>query len=93
MATDDVLVTQLGAEDFRVDVRDGEVTRSTVVTLPRHVREGLGVRRTPPVKVVEEAVRFLLERTAPADIPASFPLASISGEHPEFLEELRARLA
>ena len=87
----DIIVMQLGPEEFRVIVTDAGAKHEHTVTLPRHAREGLGLRRVPPVSLVEESFRLLLESKEPAEIPASFVLPTIAGEFPEYPEEIRGR--
>lgn len=83
---------QLGPEEFRVLVADGDGRTEHVVRLPQHARQGLGLARTPPVAIVEESFRFLLERKEPGEIAAEFVLPTIAGEFPEYPEEIRMRL-
>ena len=86
-----IIVMQLGPEEFRVIVTDAGAKQEHTVTLPRHARDGLGLRGVPPAALVEESFRFLLERKEPDDIPASFVLPTIAGEFPEYPEEIRGR--
>ncbi len=88
-----VVVMQLGPEEFRVLVDDAGRRSEHTVRLPRHAREGLGLARIPPTVLVEESFRFLLERRAPSDIAGAFVLPTIAAEHPEYPEEIRTRLA
>lgn len=87
----EIIVMQLGPEEFRVIVTDAGAKTDHTVTLPRHARDGLGLRSVPPVSLVEESFRFLLERKEPGDIPTAFVLPTIAGEHPEYPEEIRGR--
>jgi hypothetical protein len=88
----DLVVLQLGPDRFRVLVAGTGGRSEHEVRLPQHARQGLGLRGVPPVQVVEESFRFLLERKEPADIPAAFVLPTIAGEFPEYPEEIRMRL-
>lgn len=87
----DVVVMQLGPEEFRVIVTDAGAKHDLTVQLPRHARQGLGLHGVPPVAVVEESIRFLLEREEPAAIPERFVLPTIAGRYPEYPEEIRGR--
>lgn len=87
----DVIVMQLGPEEFRVIVTDAGTKHDVTVKLPRHARQGLGLRGVPPVALVEESVRFLLEREEPSALTAGFVLPTIAGRYPEYPEEIRSR--
>jgi bifunctional DNA-binding transcriptional regulator/antitoxin component of YhaV-PrlF toxin-antitoxin module len=87
----EVIVMQLGPEEFRVIVVDAGEKHERTVTVPRHARQGLGLHGVPPVAIVEESVRFLLEREEPAAIPDRFVLPTIAGRYPEYPEEIRSR--
>jgi hypothetical protein len=88
----EIVVMQLGAEEFRVVVAGADGKRDFAVTVPHHARRGLGLHGVPPASVVEESFRFLLERKPAADISPAFVLSSIAGEFPEYPEEIRGRL-
>lgn len=83
----DPTVLQTGPESFRVWV--GE--RRLEARLAHRTRRGLGLAGVPPIEVVTELVRFLVERDALPDGPVD--LGPAAGRFPELTEELRSRLA
>lgn len=90
----DILVAQTDAERFEVTLMEGGHAASRhVVTLPRHTRRGLGLHGVPPSTVVEEGIRFLLERLPAGDLPRELSLPAEAGRFPEWVEELRVRCA
>jgi hypothetical protein len=88
----DILVAQLAAETFRVTVTDRGLSTVHEVTLPRHARHGLGLHGVPPVRIVDESLRFLLEREPPDRIDSRLLLPAIAGRYPEYPEEIRVRV-
>lgn len=90
----DILVAQQDAERFEVTVLDGGAAVSRHrVRLPRRTRQGLGLHGVAPSAIVEEGIRFLLERVAIADLPTDMSLPAEAGRYPEWVEELRVRCA
>lgn len=88
----EIVVAQVGAEEFDVLVHtDGTATRHRM-SLPRHARAGLGLHGVPPTVVVEETVRFLLERQPAGTLPAEGALPVLAGAYPEYPEEIRSRV-
>ncbi|GGI09237.1 hypothetical protein [Egicoccus halophilus] len=83
------VVLQTGPETFQVLLGGG---RRLDATLAHHTRRGLGLHGVPPVQVATEIVRFLLERDGLPDDDGPLVLAALAGRHPEFVEEIRARL-
>ena len=80
---------QTGPEEFQLLTGDGRRRR---LLLAHHTRRGLGVSGTPPLAVAEAIVDFLLERDALPGTP-EIALGVVAGQFPEFVEEVRARLA
>ena len=70
----------------RASVTQHEV-RATAEQLAR-----LGLQACEPRLVVEESLRFLLEREPKEAIVASFDLDTITGYFPEFPGEIRRRM-
>jgi hypothetical protein len=85
---DELVLLQTGPETF--DVHTG-VGPPVPVTLPHHTRQGLGLHGVPPLTVATEIVRFLLERDGLPTGPVA--LGAAAGRYPEFVDELRSRLA
>jgi len=88
----DILVAQHDAERFEVTLLEaGVATSRHTVRLPRHTRAGLGLHGVAPSTIVEEGVRFLLERVTLDALPAELSLPVEAGRYPEWVEELRVR--
>lgn len=83
------MLLQTGPETFRVLLGGG---RELIATLAHDTRRGLGAQGTPPLAVATEIVRFLRERDALPD-SGEVSLGAAGGRHPEFVDELRARLS
>lgn len=82
------MLLQTGPETFEVHTGGRPPVR---VTLPHHTRRGLGLHGVPPLAVATEIVRFLLERDGLPD--GDVTLGAAAGRYPEFVDELRSRLA
>lgn len=80
-----------GPGAFRLQVDDGRSRTSHRVTLSPEEQERYAPG-VPPVRLVEEAFRFLLEREPAASILANFALSTIERYFPEFPVEIRRRL-
>jgi hypothetical protein len=85
---DEPVLLQTGPETFEVHTGSGP---PVPVTLPHHTRRGLGLHGVPPLAVATEIVRFLLERDGLPTGPVA--LGAAAGRYPEFVDELRSRLA
>ena len=85
---DDLVLLQTGPETF--EVHAAEADRVTA-TLSHATRRGLGLHGVPPLTVATEIVRVLLERDGLVGDPVA--LGPAAGRYPEFVEELRSRLA
>lgn len=87
MSADAPTVLQTGPEDFEVWAGGGRRR----VRLAHRTRRGLGLAGVPPVEVVREMIRFLVERDDLGDADP-LDLGPAVGRHAEAVEELRARL-
>lgn len=79
--------------EFGVQVREGDTTTSHRVTVPEGLLDDLQLSADDAQRVVQESFGFLLEREPASSIMKEFALTDISRYFPEYLEELRARLA
>jgi hypothetical protein len=86
-----VLPTRPG--EFAVDCTGGATATSHRVTVSEHLLDDIGLPRLEPHRLVEESFAFLLEREPNTSILREFPLAVISDYFPEYIEEMRTRLA
>jgi hypothetical protein len=89
----EITVTAMSPGEYGVQVREGDSTTSHRVTVPDSMLDDLQLSQDDAPRVVEESFEFLLEREPASSILEEFALPDISGFFPEYLEELRARLA
>jgi hypothetical protein len=89
----DVLITPLEPGKFRAEVTEGHLTTSHRVNLTDGVLDGAGLSGADHERVVQETMRFLLEREPATSILPEFSLEDVSRFFPEFYEELRRRLS
>lgn len=89
----------MGPERFGVQVTEGGITTSHEVSVPTDVLDEAGITVLAEVdagvgeRVVRETFAFLLEREPATAILRTFSLPDVSRYFPEFLDELRTRLA
>ncbi len=88
----EILVTALGADLYRVEIREGESNSIHDVTVTvgnlATFAEGHG-----PAKLLEESFRFLLEREPKEAILPRFELPVIARYFPDYPAEITRRLA
>jgi bifunctional DNA-binding transcriptional regulator/antitoxin component of YhaV-PrlF toxin-antitoxin module len=76
---------------FSVEVRDGPVTTSHIVTLPPDLREALGWPAGRDSELIESSFEFLLEREPATQILRRFSLDVIGDYFPEYRREMTKR--
>jgi hypothetical protein len=87
----DILVNEVDGR-FQVTLTDGaSVTRHEVTVCPSDLSR-FGIAGTDPLAVVEESLRFLLEREPKESIMARFDLSTIAGYFPDYPDEIRRRM-
>jgi hypothetical protein len=86
-------LTLLEADHYGIQVREGDVTTNHKVRVPEDLLVDLGLSDADKERLVRESFAFLLEREPATSILSDFSLDDISRYFPEYLEELRARLA
>ena len=91
MQTPPVSVLGLGNGRFRVMIAAPRPTGHEI-TVPEGYLTTLGLNAVPAARVVEESVRFLLEREPNTSILHTFPLPVIADYFPEFPAEIARRL-
>jgi hypothetical protein len=89
----DVVVTPLGPGRFRAEVTEGHLTTSHRVLVPDGLLDELGLADPDGERVVQETMRFLLEREPATSILPDFSLDDVPRYFPEFYEELGRRLS
>ena len=87
----EILVTPLGSDVYRVEVRDGESTTVHDVTVAPADLASFGQGREPQ-RLLEESFRFLLEREPKEAILPRFDLPVIARYFPNYPTEIRRRL-
>lgn len=90
----DITVTAMEPGWFGVQVREGHETTSHRVQVPDDFALDAGVGPdAEPETLVRESFAFLLEKEPATAIRQEFRLDEISGYFPDYLDELRARVA
>jgi hypothetical protein len=88
----EILVTSLGSDIYRVEIRDGGSTTVHDVTVAPADLAAFGQGREAP-RLLEESFRFLLEREPKEAILPRFELPVIARYFPDYPTEIRRRLA
>jgi hypothetical protein len=81
-------ISEGGAFDFEVVVREGEGETRHHVTMSREMCERLTAGKYTPERCLEAAFRFLLDREPKESILRRFDLTAISRYFPEFEREM-----
>lgn len=89
----EITITAMGAGEYGVQVREGDVETGHKVTVPGSLLDDLGVSEDKEEEVVRESFAFLLDREKATSILREFALTSISDFFPEYGDEMRRRLA
>jgi hypothetical protein len=88
-----VHVLPMGPGEFGVDCTEGGTTTNHKVVISEQVVDDLGLPDLDHRQLVEESFAFLLEREPNTAILKEFTLGDIVRYFPEYLEEMRTRLA
>lgn len=89
----DIVVTPLEPGSFRAEVTAGHLTTSHRVIVPDNMVRDLGLAGADSERVVQETMRFLLEREPATSILPEFSLEDVPSYFPDFFDELRRRLS
>jgi hypothetical protein len=81
-------ISEGGALDFEVVVREGEGETRHHVTMSREMCERLTAGKHTPERCLEAAFRFLLDREPKESILGRFDVTAISRYFPEFEREM-----
>jgi hypothetical protein len=81
-------ISEDGAFDFEVVVREGEGETRHHVTMSRETCERLTAGKHTPERCLEAAFRFLLDREPKESILGRFDVTAISRYFPEFEREM-----
>jgi hypothetical protein len=81
-------ISEGGALDFEVVVREGEGETRHHVTMSREMYERLTAGKHTPERCLEAAFRFLLDREPKESILGHFDVTAISRYFPEFEREM-----
>jgi len=81
-------ISEGGALDFEVVVREGQGETRHHVTMPREMYERLTAGKHTPERCLEAAFRFLLDREPKESILGRFDVTAISRYFPEFEREM-----
>jgi hypothetical protein len=89
----DIVITPLESGTFRAEVTEGHLTTSHRVLVRNGLLDELGLADSAGERVVQETIRFLLEREPATSILPEFSLEDVPRYFPEFYEELGRRLS
>lgn len=89
----DIVITPLEPGRYRAEVSEGHLTTSHRVVVSDELLEELGIAAVAHERVVQETMRFLLEREPATSILPEFSLDDIPRYFPEFYEDLRLRVS
>jgi hypothetical protein len=87
-----IAITPMGPGEFGVEVEEGDLRTGHRITVPEALVDDLGLFDVDPVRLVRESVGFLLDRVPAASIGDALSLDEIPDLHPDYYDELRARL-
>ena len=86
-------VRPMGAHEWAAVVTEGQDTTSHRITVSPELLDELGIVDLDEQRLVRESVAFLLEREPGDAILREFDLADIPTFFPEYVDEVRTRLA
>lgn len=88
----EIHVSEVGGDEYLVEVRDGGSSTRHTVRLDATALERYG-SGAPANRLLEESFRFLLEREPKEAILRRFEISVIGRYFPEFESEIRRRIA
>jgi hypothetical protein len=86
-------IVEMEPEYFGVQVAEGDVTTSHRVRVTDGFVDDLQLGAVDRARIVDQTIAFLLDRVPPTSIPDELELDDIVDDHPDYYDELRARLA
>ena len=90
----EINITPMAPGQFGVELEEAQGVRTShVVTVPESLVEELAIPDLDQEHLVRESFAFLLEREPQTSIMREFALPVISSHFPEYMSEIRARLA
>ena len=89
----DIDLTAMEDHMFGAQIEEGDTTVSLRVRITAGFRDDLQLTDTQEEVIVRESLRFLLDRQTATSLPRELSLDTIARDHPDFYDELRARLA
>ncbi len=90
----ELTITPMAPGQFGVELEEAKGVRTShVVTVPDSLMEELAIPDLDQEHLIRESFAFLLEREPQTSIMKEFALPVISRYFPEYLDEIRARLA
>jgi len=92
-AVRDIVMTPLEPGRFRAEVTEGHLTTSHRVIVPDGLLDEVGLAGADEERVVQETMRFLLEREPATSILPEFALDDVPRYFEDFYENLRRRLS
>ncbi|MDP8953545.1 MAG: hypothetical protein M3N37_01230 [Actinomycetota bacterium] len=88
-----IAITEMEPHHFGVQVEEGNITTSCRVRLTDGFVDDLQLGDMDGARIVHESIAFLLERVPATSLAPELSLDTITREHPEYYDELRARLS
>jgi hypothetical protein len=91
--SENIRIQPLAEHEYAVDVTEGTTQTRHRVVVPTDLLDDLGLVDADEERVVRESIAFLLEREPATSIYDEFPLDTVTSRFPDFVDELRSRLA
>ncbi|SDJ50703.1 hypothetical protein SAMN04488074_102237 [Lentzea albidocapillata subsp. violacea] len=88
----EVRITSMADHEYAAEVHEGTETTTHHVVLTQGFLDDLAVQEPDGPTLVEEIIRYLLDREPNTAVPHELDPAALVGQDAEFLPELRRRL-
>lgn len=88
----DIDLTAMEPHTFGVQIEEGDLTVSLRVHISEGFRDDLQLNDVDEESIVSESLQFLLDRQKATSLPEELSLDRIAADHPDYYDELRARL-
>lgn len=90
---EEVEVLRLGEREFAAHVREGHQATEHRVVFPDELAREIDETGVDEVLLIAESVKYLLQKQPVTALPHDIDLEAVRNRDPEYVPELRARLA